>query len=201
MRHLLCTMIKLYLYYIYIYVVLQYLTVGKIRRVLSSPFSPPAPPPSPPERRACIRSPSSLHSPYFSQHPRANHRAVNRRGGIMVYGVNDSYLCSVLFARAPVLGLCFFVSVKRSTGHAHTHTTAEHTAAELFVSVNSQYTVHEARVDCAAHAFHSVIWPVVALLMVGGGEIHTILSLPIVFGVWHIQEGSGEFLYCPNDVQ
>jgi len=23
-----------------------------------------------------------------------------------------SYLCSVLFARAPVLGLCFFVSVK-----------------------------------------------------------------------------------------
>jgi len=30
-----------------------------------------------------------------------------------------SYLCSVLFARAPVLGLCFFVSVSRhlSVGH------------------------------------------------------------------------------------
>jgi len=26
-----------------------------------------------------------------------------------------SYLCSVLCARAPVLGLCFFVSVKRHT--------------------------------------------------------------------------------------
>jgi len=26
-----------------------------------------------------------------------------------------SYLCGVLFARAPVLGLCFFVSVKAKT--------------------------------------------------------------------------------------
>jgi len=34
----------------------------------------------------------------------------------------DPSLSLKVFARAPVLGLCFFVSVKRSTGHTHTPT-------------------------------------------------------------------------------
>jgi len=33
------------------------------------------------------------------------------------------------------------------------------------------------------------------------GGIYTMMSLPIVYGLWHIREGPGGDLYCANGVQ
>jgi len=72
-------------------------------------------------------------SPYCSLRLLDNRRAVNTEGGVMIYGVRGvpkgasrthsawqtspwAHLvtCKALFARAPVLGLCFFVCMSGS---------------------------------------------------------------------------------------